>query len=248
MTADHSDLFVAWQDTVGRGIYPVARLRVVEDMDPPRYEFRYIRGALEAKQHGFVPFDSFPELTETYRGRELFPFFTNRVMPPSRPDYAGYISELGLPVETVDPLAILARNGGVRATDRFEIYATPGGDASSCVWHFLLRGVRHLPKSAEERIANLAPGESLYVMRDVQNLHNPRALLLRSDDKINLGYIPDLLVDDLASLDLSLDNFKVTVAQVNLPPAPVQHRVLCQLESSWPEERRPFRSERFQPI
>lgn len=248
MTANPSDLFVAWQDTVGRGIYPVARLRVVADGEQWLYEFRYIRGALEAKQHGFVPFDSFPELTETYRSRELFPFFTNRVMPRSRPDYAGYISELGLPVETVDPLAILARNGGVRATDRFEIYAAPGGDASSCVWHFLLRGVRHLPKSAEERIANLAPGEALYVMVDAQNAHNPRALLLRSHDKINLGYVPDLLVDDLAHLDLARDNFKVTVAQVNLPPAPVQHRVLCQLESRWPAQRRPFTSERFRPI
>jgi len=247
MSQTHSDLFVAWQDTVLRGIYPVARLRAVEEGKTTLYEFRYIGGAVEARERGFIEFDSFPKLTETYRGYELFPFFKNRVMPPNRPDYAGYVAELGLSVETADPLALLARSGGVRATDRLEIYAAPRADSNSCVWHFLLRGIRHLP-SAEERIAKLTPGTRLYVMRDVQNQYNQDALILRSNDKINLGYIPDLLVDDLASLDLSLDNFEVTVAQVNPHPSPVQHRVLCYLKLRWPDERRPFMSDRFMPI
>jgi hypothetical protein len=195
-----------------------------------------------------MAFDSFPELTQTYVGHELFPFFKNRIMPPSRPDYAGYVTQLGLSVENADPLSLLARSGGLRATDRLEIYAEPHGDANSCLWHFLLRGIRHLPQSAEDRIAKLGLGDALYVMRDVQNVVNPKALLLRSDDAINLGYIPDLLVDDLAGLDLSIHNFKVTVAQHNPPPAPVQHRVLCQLQVRWPDGVRPFMSDRFKPI
>lgn len=247
MTSPHSDLYVAWQDTVGRGIYPVARLRV-DDSGEQSYEFRYIRGALEAQAHGFVAFDSFPDLTSTYRGRQLFPFFKNRVMPPSRPDYAGYVLELGLSVESAEPLELLARSGGLRATDRLEIYAAPRVDANSSVWHFLLRGIRHLPPSAEQRILQLQPGMPLYVMRDVQNQHNPKALLLRSEDKINVGYVPDLLVDDLANLDLSRDNFQITVAQVNPPPTPVQHRVLCRVHARWPDERKPFSSARFAPL
>jgi hypothetical protein len=169
-------------------------------------------------------------------------------MSPNRPDYAGYVTELGLSVDTADPLVLLARSGGKRTTDRLEIYAAPDGDVGSCVWHFLLRGVRHLPASAEARIASLAPGEPLFVMRDVQNSHNQKALLLRSDDRVNLGYVPDLLVDDLASLDLSPGNFEVTVAQVNPQPSPVQHRVLCHLRLRWPKEKRPFMSDRFTPI
>jgi hypothetical protein len=247
MTSTHPDLFVAWQDTVDRGIYPVARLRV-EDAGQQFYEFRYIQGALDAQAHGFIPFDSFPQLTETYVGHELFPFFKNRVMPPNRPDYAGYVTELGLSVDNADPLSLLARSGGLRATDRLEIYAAPHGDANSCVWHFLLRGIRHLPASAEARIAQLGLGDRLYVMRDVQNVVNPRALLLRTEDTVNLGYVPDLLVDDLAGLDLSSDNFEVTVAQVNPSPAPVQHRVLCRLQVGWPNGVQPFMSERFKPI
>ena len=240
------DLYVAWQDSVKRGIYPVARLRVHEGEHAP-YEFRYIRGALAAQSHGFVPFDSFPRLTETYLGSELFPFFRNRVMPTGRPDYAGYVHELGLCVEDADPVTLLSRSGGVRATDHLEIYAAPRDDEGCSCWHFLVRGVRHLPQ-AEARIDRLEPGERLYAMRDVQNPFNARALLLRSEDKINLGYVPDLLVDDLAELDFSPDAFEVTVARVNSHPAPVRHRILCQLKTRWPPSRRPFASPRFEPL
>ena len=246
MMPDSTDLFVAWQDTAGRGIYPVARLRV--GAEPRCYEFRYIRGALQAQTHGFMPFDSFPALDETYVSDELFPFFKNRIMPANRPDYAGYVTELGLAVEVAQPLELLARSGGLRATDRLEIYSAPRSEADACDWHFLVRGIRHLPPIAESRIEKLATGESLFVMRDVQNEHNPKALLLRSEDKVNLGYIPDLLVDDLAGLDMSIDAFKVTVAKVNPSPSPIQHRILCNLQASWPTGHRPFASERFTPI
>ncbi|HFE45400.1 MAG TPA: DNA-binding protein [Nannocystis exedens] len=252
MSARHSDLFVAWQDVHGRSIYPVARLRVTEatEAKEPLYEFRYIRGAREAMKSGFVAFDSFPTLDETYLSRKLFPLFQNRIMPTNRPDYAGYVEELGLSVETADPIKLLARSGGLRSTDHIEIYAAPPCRVNLCDWYFLLRGIRHLPSSAEERIESLPQGARLSVMRDVQNEYNPNALLLRSDDdqKVNLGYIPDLLVDDLAKLDLARDKFKVTVARVNLRPAPIQHRVLCHLEVRWPEGRTPFTSDRFMPL
>jgi hypothetical protein len=246
MMPDPTDLFVAWQDIAGRGIYPVARLRV--EAEPRLYEFRYIRGALQAQEHGFIAFDSFPALGETYVSDELFPFFKNRIMPPNRPDYAGYVTELGLSVDAAEPIELLARSGGLRATDRLEIYAAPRSDADACNWNFFVRGVRHLSPTTEARIAKLAAQEPLFVMRDVQNQHNPNALLLRTEDKINLGYIPELLVDDLAELDITPDTFKVTVAKVNPPPSPIQHHISCNLRASWPAGRRPFASERFEPI
>lgn len=248
MNTPITQLFIAWQDTVGRGIYPVARLRVIERAGVSAFEFRYIRGALRASAQGFVPFDSFPELQKSYVSQELFPFFKNRVMQPNRPDFAGYVDELGLAGVEAGPLMLLARSGGTRATDRVEIYAAPSGDADSCVWHFLLRAVRHLPPSAEERIGRLTAGERLYVMRDVQNEFNPHALLLRSDDKVNLGYIPDLLVDGLSSLDFDEAGPVVTVARVNPPPSPVQHRVLCELRAVWPAGKHPFSGEQYRPI
>lgn len=248
MSPKHSDFFVAWQDAVGRLFYPVARLQVTEEGGAPLFEFCYIHGAKEAQKQGFSGFDAFPELDVVYVSNELFPFFQNRVMRSNRPDYAGYVTELGLSAETADPLALLARSGGTRATDRLEIYAAPQGDAAACSWYFLLRGVRHLPPAVEERIARLTDGERLFVTRDVQNKHNPDALLLRSEDKINLGYIPDLLVDDLTRRELTPDNPVITVVRVNLPPSPVQHRVLCRLQASWPERREFFKSDRFLPI
>jgi hypothetical protein len=242
----HSEFFVAWQDAVGRVFYPVARLRITEEEGAPLFEFCYIRGAKEAQKQNFSAFDAFPEKGDTYVSDELFPFFQNRVMRSNRPDYAGYVTELGLSAETADPLALLARSGGTRATDRLEIYAAPQGDAAA--WYFLLRGVRHLPPIVEERIATLTEGEQLFVTRDVQNKHNPGALLLRSEDKINLGYIPDLLVDDLTRFELTPGNPVINVVRVNLPPSPVQHQVLCRLQAPSPQGLKPFTSDRFLPI
>lgn len=248
MNTNHLQLYVAWQDAVGRGIYPVARLRVEETSSTRRFEFRYIRGARRAERHGFSAFDSFPHMHDVYVSQELFPFFRNRVMQPNRPDFAGYVAELGLSESTADPLLLLARSGGTRATDRIEIYAAPQGNADSCTWHFLLRGVRHLHRTAEERIERLIPGERLYVMQDLQNDFNSRALLIRSEDKINLGYIPDLLVDGLGSLEFTRDQPVVTVSRVNPSPAPVQHRVLCELRAQWPAGQHPFSAEQYEPL
>lgn len=248
MTDASTQLFVAWQDAVGRGIYPVARLSLEHDGEQRIYEFRYIRGALQAQERGFQPFLSFPDLRAAYRSTALFPFFTNRVMPPGRPDYAGYVAELGLSAATAEPIALLARSGGVRVTDRLEVYAPPRFEAGACELHFLLRGVRHLPPGVEARVARLEPGERLYVMRDVQNEFNAEALLLRTADKVAVGYVPDLLVDDLSRLSLAPDNPVVTIERVNAPPSPAQHRVLCRLHARWPAGLRPFASERYAPL
>lgn len=247
MSNHSNDLFVAWQDGVGRGIYPVARLRVDDQTGRRQFEFRYIRGAMHARSRGFSPFPSFPALNGVYRSHELFPFFKNRVMQPNRPDFAGYVTELGLPQEA-DPIALLARSGGTRATDRIEVYAAPASEMDTCIWHFLLRGIRHLSAAAESRIAGLVPGERLYVVKDVQNEFNPHALLLRSEDKVNLGYVPDMLLDDLNRLECTADNPVVTVDRVNPPPSPVQHRLLCRLRAHWPAGMSPFNSERYQPL
>lgn len=246
---DHpSDLFVAWQAGAGRGVYPVARLRVDDGNKRRQFEFRYLRGAVQARNRGFSPFPSFPALDDVYRSHELFPFFRNRVMQPNRPDFADYAAELGLSQVDADPIALLARSGGTRATDRIEICAAPTSEVDTYTWHFLLRGIRHLSNAAEDRIADLAAGERLYVMKDAQNEFNPQPLLLRSGDKVNLGFVPDMLLDELCRLDYTPDNPVVTVVRVNPPPSPLQHRVLCRLTAQWPAGMSPFNSDRYQPL
>ena len=128
-------LFVAWQNPETRRFYPVGRLaQVTGDTCDDCFEFVYIAAAREAEQQGFLPFLSFPELEELYRGRELFPMFANRILPTSRPDFSEYLEQLGLPPATSSPVQILSRSGGRRATDTLRALPVAG-----------LRTLRRLP-------------------------------------------------------------------------------------------------------
>jgi len=73
--------------------------------DDGEYVFRY-RPPLPGS---FRPFPAFPDLSEQYRSRRLFPFFENRIMSPLRPDYEDYLSALGLSRDEATPFEMLAR-------------------------------------------------------------------------------------------------------------------------------------------
>jgi hypothetical protein len=243
-------LFVAWQKAEGRTIFPVARLVRREDMAGRRYEFCYIKGCQRAKGEGFGPFLAFPNLERVYYSPELFPFFQNRVVPCTREDYPEYVRRLGLNPEATDELAVMARSGGTRATDRIELIQVPKHDATRGVYetHFLLRGVRHV-LHAEERLRGVKPGERLLCALDCQNPHDPQAIALRTEDVVIVGYMPMYLLDDMHKLlKDSPGAVSVTVAQLNPLPAPAHHRLLCHLEAQWHGNSEPFSGEQFQPL
>lgn len=190
-------LFVAWQDPEGRAIIPVGRL----ERQAHGYRFEYIRGALRAHERGFLGFVEFPQFAAHDASEALFPLFQNRLMPTARPDYVEHVQALGMDPSTAEPMGVLARSGGTRATDRVELFARPVFGATTQRWesYFLLRGVRHRPRSAQERILELKPHEKLYATLDFQNEHNARALLLRTADGHAIGYLPDYMVEDIAA-------------------------------------------------
>lgn len=238
-------LFAAWQNPASRAILPVARL--LRDASGG-YEFAYIRQAERAREDGFTPFVTFPELGQVYRSAELPPLFTNRLMPTSRPDFPAFVTQLSLD-EKAEPLDILARSGGRRATDSIEVFAPPvstgGGRSETFV---LVRGTRHLP-GAEDAIGELSIGERLFVMHDFQNPHAGHALAVRTEKQALVGYLPDYLALELARLGASTDAaLAVTVERVNLPPAPSSHRLLCRV--TLPEQlgARMFRGDPYAPI
>lgn len=241
-------LFVTWFAPELRAILPVAQLVQLRNGAGDIFEFRYIQGALEASAHGFRPFLAFPDLHRVYRSRDLFPFFCNRVMPTTRPDYIAYVQMLGLDPARADAVEILGRSGGKRETDRVELVAAPLRDESG-TWttHFLVRGIRYFP-GAEERIARLTPGEQILWMLDAQNPVNHDAIALRTDDRQLIGYMPDYLVSDVARLIEEKSPFDVFVERVNPSPAPLHHRLLCRLEARWPPGFAPFQGARFQPL
>jgi hypothetical protein len=236
-------LFVAWQHPESRKILPIGRLL----RQGETYEFAYIRAVQEAQQLGFEPLLTFPVVDEVYRSHELPPLFSNRLMPKSRPEFAQYLSELGLSVGAAEPFAVLSRSGGRRVTDRLEVFSPPAQCESVYQGVFLLRGVRHVPHG-EEALANLPAQSRLFVMADVQNPANPAALALGDEQKHLLGYVPDYLASELATARAESSCLRVTVLKVNPPPAAVHQRVLCQYQCPERVGGVLFRGPRYQPI
>jgi len=134
-------LYLAWQEPDSRRVVAIARLLKLNG----DYEFAYINAVEEATRQGFQPLLSFPDLSTVYITSDLPPLFTNRLMPKSRPDFPGYITELGLTAEQAKPFAVLARSEGRRATDSLEVFSGPLPFADGYEGFFLARGVRHLP-------------------------------------------------------------------------------------------------------
>lgn len=236
-------LFVAWQEPVSRRILPIARL-LKHNGD---FEFAYINAVEAATELGFQPLLSFPELSTVYITSELPPLFTNRLMPKSRPDFPGYITELGLTAEQAEPFAVLARSEGRRATDSLEIFSAPLPRADGYEGFFLARGFRHLPE-CEKALESLAPGDQLFVMADVQNESNRAALLLRTASKHVVGYFPDHLANELHDACADLWTVRVTVSRVNPLPAPTIHRLLCHFTCPSELGAQLYRGPRYHPL
>lgn len=240
-------LFLAWQDPSSRAWFPIGRLT----FDGKQYQFVYTRGAQDAQdKSGFQPLNSFPKLEREYTSVELFPLFSNRLMRSSRPDYKEYVKWLHIPSHQDDPIAILSRSGGRKATDTFEIFPCPEPDENGRYHiHFFSHGLRHLPKCSVDRISELQPNEQLYLANEFQNPHDSRALLLCTKDHHILGYCPRYLVADaLKILREKPEIVDVHVERVNLAPTPLQFRLLCNMTAELPQEFRLFSGREYEPI
>lgn len=240
-------LFLAWQDPHSRAWFPVGKLTSQNGI----YRFVYLQGAVEAREKGnFQLLGSFPELYQTYTSTKLFPLFANRLLRSSRPDFADFVQWLNIPESQDDPIALLARSGGRRKTDSFEVFPCPEPDSSGSYHvHFFAHGLRHFPPEEQNFVRTLNANTRLAIVHDVQNQVDSRALILRTDDMHFVGYCPRYLTQDFFELVCKFPKrVKVTVERVNLPPTPLQFRLLCSLSADWAEDFQPFSGPSYQPI
>ena len=242
-------LFVAWQNPETRRFYPVARLAQVQGAScVDCFEFTYIHGCRDAD--GFQPFVSFPVIDRVYRSERLFPMFSNRLLSRSRADFPEYLSQLGLPATTTSPMTILSRSSGRRATDTLELFPLPEFDPvlGYRTW-FWVHGLRHLPPEFQSQIETLAVEERLFPHCETDNPVNPSAIKLLSGRRgYWTGYMPSYLLDDAHHLGHRCDDIRIYVDRINAPTAPIQQRILCRVESCWPEGFVPYSSTRYQPL
>lgn len=236
-------IFLAWQDPQSRRWFPVGRLW----REGTDYRFGYLQGFSDAaREAGLAPLPSFPEPGKVYASENLFPLFRNRVMNAAREDFESYLERLGL-VRGSDGdrlmFDILARSRGIRSTDSFEIFPLPLVEGDASVQYrldFFVHGVRHTPDAAQAAAQGLESGARLYLLADLQNPEDPRALALRTPNRHLVGYLPRYYCADLHDLMASGERVDVTVLRVNPPPAPPQQRLLCRVASEWPFERQPL--------
>ncbi len=241
-------LFLTWQvqNKASRKWYPVGEL----NFDGEVYRFFYIKGAEIAKEEAnFQPLVSFPDFRKIYESTELFPMFANRVMPASRPEYQQTVKWLALPENQNDPLAFLARTGGAKVTDKFEIFCYPESDENGDYnLHFFPHGLRYVPDGSIERIGKMEKGEKIYLASAFQNPFDKNALQLQTRDNHIVGYCPSYILDDVNEIIEKEAEFEVCVERVNDENAPLQFRFLCRLTVPQMKNYRPFSNRNYEPV
>jgi HIRAN domain len=236
-------LYLIWRQPERRW-WPVGRLR----REGTDYVFEYTRGALAAQSAGFRPLLSFPDLDTAYLSADLFPLFANRLPPTSRGDYQDFVEALDLSGEQ-DPLVLLARSGGERQTDTFEVFPaperTPEGRLETT---FFVRGLKYKPADTHDEVLRLHPGDPLVLEADPDNPHDSLAVRVLSDRRTHLGHVPRYLAPDVQKLREAGVHVSARVRRVNPPPTPMQFRVLCDLSAEWPPNFSPLRAQEFEPL
>ena len=231
------NIFVVWQDTKSKKQFPVGQLTYIHN-NHEAYQFNYIHGVTEAISYGFQPFPGFPELDATYVSTDLFPFFQNRILLPARDEYEAFVTSLGLSPSEAKPTDILARSGGRRATDTIEIFAPAEiienneKDYNIARYYFLLHGLSHMKECAQDLATDMVKeGDRIFMMHDIQNPVDGKAMLLRTGDYCSIGFIPRYLLSDMWILVTLHRDLFFYVYKINRPPSPIQQRIVCIAEA-----------------
>ena len=218
-------LYVAGQNSETREWVPVAELRKVTD----GFQLRYTQGA--RRLPGFSGLSRMNDLDKIYFSESLFPFFSNRLIPKSRPEFKSYLNWLGLTELPESPLEMLAVSGGVRATDNYEIFTMPEPTEKKFSFDFFPRGMRHQTEAVQREIHQLSFGNEVFLMKDFQNPKDKNALAIRTEkpSALLIGYVPRYYAHALHRL-LNIDEKSVRgeIKRVS-PDAPQDLRVLVTL-------------------
>ncbi len=243
-------LLLAWRDQETKSWFPIGRLT----RSGGKYEFVYLRGAQQAiEQCGLRLLLMFPNIDCIYESDNLFPLFQNRAPSAGRDDYFDFVKWLNLRQSEHDPLVVLARTGGRRATDTFEVFPCPQPeDDGSYRVHFFVHGISHFGEESAKRIEQLKANDRLLVMWDLQNGYDSKALALRTadtypGDRTLVGFCPRYFTHDWLNV-LFECHAEVKVERLNPSPAPLDFRLLCSLSGCWPDGFNPCSGEEFQPI
>ncbi len=232
MMKEDKSVYLAWQDP-SNGYWHVVGLLSEHQQG---YSFNYTKGALASDK--FIPFNGMIEFDQTYVSDTLFPLFHNRLLSERRPEYPRFIQWLGLEQKKPSPIDVLARSGGVRATDKLQMFSRVKLDSNNQFSAlFFAHSLGYLSDSAKTRVSALKKGEVLYLALDCQNEFDNNAIIIRAEAPAEIvGYCPRYLVESITELlSNNPKNIIVTVEALS-DNAPSNYKLMCRLSGTVPPE------------
>lgn len=172
-----------------------------------------VKGLIEAAplwRHYFQP-EAFGLIKTT---RDIHCDYACR-MPLDRPEeMPWYLPSLGLPADSLNPIAFVARNGGYRETDSLDVFPEVEADSDGCYrFYFLLRKLYLVEEAAVDKVVR---GDDIEC-GDGWAIHQP------TGNRIGIlpGYIRALFTEHRSQVEMKIH-------QVNIEALP-QERLLCSL-------------------
>lgn len=232
-----------WQDsTDSRMWHPVAKLT---QQDKLKYVLNYTRGA---NHSNFSFFPTMLDTTKSYESDRLFSFFRNRLIPESRPEHDSMFEWSGLSADSKDYLELLAISGGERKTDHFRIVNVPRNDDGFYRIKFFISSINYLNEEDKLNVQALKLNDTLKYEFDINNPKDSNATILLKEENKKVGYLPHYLCRDLKNLLNFLDDLDITISVLRVnSDAPVQFRILCELEAPWPDGFQAFNDDEYEP-
>lgn len=237
-----STLYIAWQDPETRLWHTVGQVTKENDF----YVFNYTKGAKASNK--FTYLGRMHDLNSRYVSTELFPLLANRVLGISRPEYPDYVRWLNFnSSREIDPVTLLGRSGGERATDNLCVYPFPEKNIKGeYELYFFSHGLRYLTEHELECVNKLKVGDKLNLREENENSVDQFALRLENKEPVKVGYCPRYLNRDLR-LVISATEIKFNVERLNID-APIQFRLLCRAVFKLPSDFKLFSHDEYLPL
>jgi hypothetical protein len=210
-------LFVIWSAPSDGGRHIVGHL--ARQRVGSTFHFWYESNLSAAAAKGFAFLPAFPEhrqIDAPYEARYLFATFADRIPSGQRTDAAKMLASWGVE-HPDDQFEVLAKSGGLRATDGIELAEYRAVDDPLVEpLEFRVAGMKHvLPGSRSA----LAVGATLRFEREPSNPHDPSATIVaRTTDGTRAGYVPRQYSALTAKLlDLGVALGAVAIRELVLP-------------------------------
>lgn len=252
-----TELLVLWQHHDTREFVPIGRF----SNDGSTYTFRYTRAA--AGVSDLRPLPGFDDLYQRYESDRMPAILAQRVMRRERPDYANYVTSLGLDPELATPWEQIVESGGHREGDTLQFMELPSIRAGVASARFFVNGVRHIvsdatvsirgrttvvtPDGHELALAGLAAGSRLVAAPEDDNISDPDAMIVVTVDGVPLGWVPRALAPSIRELAADGD-VPLTVVRTGRPDGPAHQRLVVDMSVAVDESFQFDRDGRWEPL